>query len=353
MYQARLKKLRALMAQMSVDGFLVTNRTNIYYLSGFLGDDGLLLITEKDQYLITDSRFEEQIKSQVQGYQVKITRAYLQEALVCSQKDGVVALAFESDLDYASYDYLDENAWSDVVALSGVIQQLRSVKDTDEIEKIRQACQLAAQGYDFILNHVRAGMPEITLANDLEYFMKQKGASQASFETILASGEKTTWPHGVAGNKLIQLGDLITLDFGFYKDYYTSDVTRTFALGPQSDEIKKIYQIVLEAKNRTIAAIKAGVNGQELDQIGRQYIESQGYGPYFNHGMGHGIGLDIHEGPNVSSRIEDYLQANQVITIEPGIYVPGVGGVRIEDDILVTENGYENLTDFKQEWLEL
>ena len=146
---------------------------------------------------------------------------------------------------------------------------------------------------------------------------------------------------------------MVTLDFGYYADGYTSDVTRTFSIGRQSDEAKKIYQIVLEAQQKTIEAVKEGVNGQELDRIGREYIEDTGYGKYFNHGMGHGIGLDIHELPNVGRTYEEYMKAGQIITIEPGIYVPGVGGVRIEDDVLVTKNGYEILTDFSRDYTEV
>ena len=296
----RVGKLRRKMNEMSVDAYLVTNPSNRYYLSGFTGDDGVLLVTENHRYLITDSRFEEQI-------------------------------------------FHDQPSWEDI----------RSVKSSEEIDAIKRACTMSGKGYQYVLETIRPQMTELEVSNELDYYMKKNGSEERSFETIVASGERTTWPHGTAATKKIEAGDLVTLDFGYYADGYTSDVTRTFSIGKQSDEAKKIYQIVLEAQQKTIEAVKEGVNGQELDRIGRGYIEDAGYGKYFNHGMGHGIGLDIHELPNVGRTYEEYMKAGQIITIEPGIYVPGVGGVRIEDDVLVTKNGYEILTDFSRDYTEV
>lgn len=344
----RIAKLRKKMAQVSIDCFLVTNPANIFYLSGFTGDDGLLLITETKTYIITDARFEMQLQSQAPSWQHVITRNYLQAVCDLVAANKLVALGFESSLSYAEYDYLDENLVSDIVAFTGLIEEIRSVKDEAEINKIKAACKLAGRGYNYILDKFKQtdALTERQLATELDYFMKKNGASDKSFETIVASGERTTWPHGTASDKVITQGDLVTLDYGYYLDGYTSDVTRTFAYGAQSNKVEKIYQLVDQARALTIAAIKAGVSGKKLDQIGRDYITDAGYGKYFNHGMGHGIGLSIHELPNIGSRYDDVLKAGQIVTIEPGIYVPGVGGVRIEDDVLVTKTGYEILTDF-------
>ena len=294
----RVGKLRRKMNEMSVDAYLVTNPSNRYYLSGF-------------------------------------TRNYLKTACDLCVKNHVAAMAFENTISYAEYDFIDESCECDIVPLSGVIEDIRSVKSPEEIDAIKRACKMSGKGYQYVLETIRPQMTELEVSNEL------------------ASGERTTWPHGTATTKKIEAGDLVTLDFGYYADGYTSDVTRTFSIGKQSDEAKKIYQIVLEAQQKTIEADKEGVNGQELDRIGRGYIEDAGYGKYFNHGMGHGIGLDIHELPNVGRTYEEYMKAGQIITIEPGIYVPGVGGVRIEDDVLVTKNGYEILTDFSRDYTEV
>lgn len=357
MQKERINKLRQLMNKMSVDCFLVTERANIFYLSGFTGDDGVLLITENSCYIITDKRFELQLSSEALGWKNVLTRDYIKTAAKLAAKEKMVAMAFESSLTYAQYDILDEEAICDIVPLSGVIEKIRSIKDETEIAKIRYSCEVAKRGYEFVvklLNDATSNeITELDVANELDYFMKKNGASEKSFETILATGEHTTWPHGTASDKKIITGDLITLDYGYYVQKYTSDVTRTFGYGEQSAEVKKIYATVYEANLRTVAAVKAGISGQELDYIGRQYITDQGYGNYFNHGMGHGIGLSIHELPNIGKSYNENLEVGQIITIEPGVYVPGVGGVRIEDDILVTENGYEVLTDFGRNYLEV
>ncbi|SEM39784.1 Xaa-Pro aminopeptidase/Xaa-Pro dipeptidase [Ligilactobacillus sp. WC1T17] len=353
MSKRRVANLRQKMQKMSVDAYLVTDPSNRYYLSGFTGDDGVLLITENHRYLITDSRFEEQIAHDQPAWESFITRDYLKTACELCTKEHLAAMAFEASLSYSAYDIIDELSTADIVPLSGVIEALRSVKEPEEIAAIKEACLLSGKGYQYILDTLEPGMTELEVSNELDYFMKKQGAFGWSFESIVASGERTTWPHGTATAKKIAPNDLVTVDFGYFKDGYTSDVTRTFALGKQSDAVKKIYATVLKANELTVAAVKAGVNGQELDRIGRDFITQQGYGKYFNHGMGHGIGLDIHELPNVGRTYEEYMQPGQIITIEPGIYVPGVGGVRIEDDILVTEDGYEILTDFSRNYIEV
>lgn len=349
----RVKKLQAKFAEFKIDGFLVTDPLNIYYLSGFTGDDGVLLITEGNKYLITDSRFEEQIKAENPDWNAVITRNYLKNACGLAQADHLAAIGFENTIDYASFDFLDETAVCDIVPFDGLVEQLRAIKDDQEVSILKKSCALADEGFQFVIEHLKAGQTELDIANDLDYFMKKHGASAQSFETIVASGEHTTWPHGTATSRQITNGDLITLDYGYFVDGYTSDVTRTFSLGKQSEKVKEIYQVVLEAQKATIEAVSAGVSGAHLDDVGRSMIEKAGYGKYFNHGMGHGIGLDIHELPNVGRRFDDVMLAGQIITIEPGIYVPGIGGIRIEDDVLVTENGSEVLTHSDKNLLEL
>ncbi|MFT8423940.1 MAG: Xaa-Pro peptidase family protein [Liquorilactobacillus sp.] len=350
MSSKRVANLRELMTKMSIDSFLVTEPLNIYYLSGFTGDDGLLLVTENNQYLITDDRFGQQVKANHSDWKFCNTRNYLKTACELVEKEHLVAMAFEDVISYQNYDFIDENSSSDIVPVSAVIENLRAVKDQDEINKIRESCKIAGKGYEFMLQNIHVGQSELELSNEIDYFMKKNGTEEKSFETIVASGERTTWPHGTATAKLLEDGDLITVDFGYYYQHYTSDVTRTFSLGKQSQKVQDMYQIVLEAERRTIEAIKPGISGRELDEVGRGFIEKKGYGKYFNHGMGHGIGLDIHELPNVGSRFPDIMESGHIVTIEPGIYVPGTAGIRIEDDILVTETGFEILTAFPRNY---
>lgn len=349
----RITKLLVRLEQMSLDSFMVTDPVNIFYLSGFTGDAGVLLLTNEEQYLITDSRFEQQVQKELTGWKIMISRDYIGTACDLAEKLGLVAMGFEDTLSYRQYDYLDETAVCDIIPLENVIENLRSVKEPVEIQSIKKAAALAGRCYRAFLEVVKPGCTELELANWIDNYMKQNGASESSFPTIVASGERTAWPHAVASFRRITLADLLTLDFGYYYQGYTSDVTRTFALGPQSAEVKKMYDVVLRAQQKTISAVCEGISGQELDLIGRTYIEENGFGAFFNHGMGHGIGLSIHELPNIGKNFTNKLQAGQVITIEPGIYVPGTGGIRIEDDILVTDNGYEILTNFERNYLEI
>ncbi|KRL01323.1 xaa-Pro dipeptidase [Liquorilactobacillus capillatus DSM 19910] len=341
------------MDQMSLDAFLVTKPVNIRYLSGFTGDAGILLITEQAGYLLTDSRFEQQAQDELTGWETIITHDCLKKACQLAEQLRLVALGFEDSLSYRQYDYLDENAMCDIVPLADVVEELRSIKEPIEIEKIRKAGKLAGKCYQVLLRKVQPGYTELDLANWVDGYMRQHGASASSFPTIIAGGEKTAQPHAAATARKITSNELLLLDFGYYYQGYTTDVSRTFAIGPQSSKVKEIYAVVLEAQRRTMMAIQPGIAVQELDHIGRSYIESCGYGAFFNHGMGHGIGLEIHELPNIGNGFTAKLQVGQVVTVEPGIYLPGTGGVRLEDDILVTKDGHEILTDFERDYHEL
>ena len=230
----------------------------------------------------------------------------------------------------------------------GLIEELREVKDEEEVAIIEKACAIADQGFAFVLEMIKPGMTEIEVANQLDFFMRSKGASAVSFETIVASGLRSAMPHGVASHKVIEKGELITLDFGCYYEGYVSDMTRTFAIGIQP-KLKEIYDIVLEAQLKVLAEAKPGLTGIQLDAIARDHIASYGYGDAFGHSTGHGIGLEIHEGPNVSFRADKQFVPGNVITDEPGIYLPGIGGVRIEDDLLITAEGNRVLTHAPKE----
>ncbi len=303
-------------------------------------------------FFVTDFRYTEQAAAQAQGFEiVKNSGPIFEEVATICQKEEINVLAFEeSFVSFAEYSVLEDLIEeSSLAPVSGMIEALREVKDEEEIALIQQACHIADQGFEHILKMVRPGMTEIEVANQLDFFMRSLGATSVSFETIVASGLRSAMPHGVASEKVIEQGDLITLDFGCYYQGYVSDMTRTFAVGDPGDKLKEIYQIVLEAQEKVLAAAKPGMTGIELDAIARDHIASFGYGDAFGHSTGHGIGLEIHEGPNVSFRADKAFVVGNVITDEPGIYIPGIGGVRIEDDLLITETGNKVLTHSPKE----
>lgn len=322
------------------------------YLTNFTGTTGLAVITLDKAFFVTDFRYTEQAAAQAQGFEiVKNSGPIFEEVATICQKEEINVLAFEeSFVSFAEYSVLEDLIEeSSLAPVSGMIEALREVKDEEEIALIQQACHIADQGFEHILKMVRPGMTEIEVANQLDFFMRSLGATSVSFETIVASGLRSAMPHGVASEKVIEQGDLITLDFGCYYQGYVSDMTRTFAVGDPGDKLKEIYQIVLEAQEKVLAAAKPGMTGIELDAIARDHIASFGYGDAFGHSTGHGIGLEIHEGPNVSFRADKAFVVGNVITDEPGIYLPGIGGVRIEDDLLITETGNKVLTHSPKE----
>jgi Xaa-Pro aminopeptidase len=348
----RVQKLREAMKKEAIDGFLVTSPYNLRYLTNFTGTTGLAVITLDKAFFVTDFRYTEQAAKQAQGYEIVQNAGPIfdEVARICHEEE-INALAFEeTQVSFAEYtvleDIIEESA---LVPIAGMIENLREVKDETEIATIQQACHIADQAFSHILKMVRPGMTEIEVANQLDFFMRSLGATSVSFETIVASGVRSAMPHGVASDKIIEQGDLITLDFGCYYNGYVSDMTRTFAIGDPGEKLKEIYQIVLDAQLQVLKAAKPGMTGIELDAVARDYIASFGYGEAFGHSTGHGIGLEIHEGPNVSFRAEKAFVPGNVITDEPGIYLPGIGGVRIEDDLLITETGNKVLTHSPKE----
>lgn len=348
----RVEKLRAQMKKDQLDGFLVTSPYNLRYLTNFTGTTGLAVITLDKAFFVTDFRYTEQAVAQAQGFEIvkNVGPIFDEVAKICQQEE-INALAFEeSHVSFAEYSVLEEIIEeTPLVPVSGMIENLREVKDDTEIAIIEKACAIADQGYEHVLKMIKPGMTEIEVANQLDFFMRSLGATSVSFDTIVASGLRSAMPHGVASDKVIEQGDLITLDFGCYYDGYVSDMTRTFAIGDPGSQLKEIYQIVLEAQLKVLEAAKPGLTGIQLDAVARDHITAAGYGEAFGHSTGHGIGLEIHEGPNVSFRADKQFVVGNVITDEPGIYLPGIGGVRIEDDLLITPEGNRVLTSATKE----
>ncbi|MGX7109379.1 M24 family metallopeptidase [Facklamia miroungae] len=336
----RINKLRQVLKENQFDAIYVTDLLNVRYLTGFTGSTGVVFVTQDKAFFITDFRYNTQANQQVKSASVVIHQNGVdQEIKNLIDQEKIKTLAIEADnMNVSHYLRIQELFEVDIKASQGLIEKIRLIKDESELATIRQACEITDQAFEHILTFIKPGVTEIQVANELEAFLKDKGSTGMSFDTIVASGERSAMPHGVASEKVIEDGDIVTLDFGCYYNGYSSDMTRTIAVGSISDKLKEIYEIVLEAHQRVIQEAKAGMTGKEIDAIARDYITEKGYGEYFGHSTGHGVGLNVHEMPAVSSRSEDVVVSNMVITDEPGIYIPGIGGVRIEDDLIVQED---------------
>lgn len=346
---SRITRLQKKFPKLYIDAFVVTNPQNIFYLTGFnlMAGDGYLLVTADRAIIVSDDRYQLALEEFDNDEVVAtITRDYYGALNKICQALKVQVLGYEDTLSYRLYDVLDEVMEADIVPFTNLIEQMRLIKDSTELIKLQRAADLQTAGYQYILGEVHPGVSERQLAIKLDYWMKEHGASGASFPTIVASGENAAKPHATASDKKIEDGDIVTLDFGYFVDGYTADMTRTFAVGSVDPELKDVYQIVNEARQAVINHIKVGIHGDQLDHYGRDLIETAGYGDEFNHGMGHGIGLAVHELPaSYGPGMPDVkLFNNEVITVEPGIYIPELGGIRIEDDVVVTHGGPQVLT---------
>ncbi|SNZ10748.1 Xaa-Pro aminopeptidase [Terribacillus aidingensis] len=342
----KLGKLRALMEKKNVDALIVTSAQNRRYISGFTGSAGLLVITKAKQLFITDFRYMEQAAEQAPDFElIEHKQSIVQEAADQLQQAGVQQVGFEhEDVTFALYQQFQHAVKAELVPASGLIEELRLIKSESELAIMKTAAEIADAAYTHILTFVKPGMKEIDVSNELEFFMRKQGATESSFDTIVASGYRSALPHGVASGKEIQKGELVTLDYGALYNGYCSDITRTFAVGEISEKLREIYDIVLEANLRGVAGVKPGITGKEADALTRDYITEKGYGQYFGHSTGHGLGMDVHESPALSFRSDTVLKPGMVVTVEPGIYIPEVGGCRIEDDLVLTADGSERLT---------
>lgn len=334
-----------------LEALLVTSPYNLRYVSGFTGSTGLAVITKEKAFFVTDFRYTEQANEQAVGYQIIENKGPIyDEVKKIVEKEKIKELGFEENyVTFSTYKTLEDKLECTLKPITQVIETLREVKSEEEIATIQKAIHITEQAFEHILSYIKEGMTEIQVANELDFFMREKGAAGVSFDTIVASGVRSAMPHGVASNKKIEHGDLITIDFGCYYNGYVSDMTRTFALGDPGEQLKEIHQIVLDANLKVTEAAKAGVTGAELDAVARDYITEHGYGEAFGHSTGHGIGLEVHEGPGINYKNDKPLVSGNIITNEPGIYLPGVGGVRIEDDLLITEEGNKNLMSCSKE----
>jgi Xaa-Pro aminopeptidase len=342
----KINKLRASFKEWNIDGLLLTSQVNLRYMTGFTGSSGLAVISSDRAVFITDFRYVDQANEQVEGFEIIQHTGNLVGKAVETMKDMKLnAIGFEQDkMVYGTYAaYVKEYPDADFVPTSQLVEKLRLIKTPEEIKILEEAAKIADEAFNHILTFIKPGITELSVANELEFYMRKLGASESSFDTIVASGARSALPHGVASEKVIEFGDFVTLDYGAYYKGYSSDITRTVSVGKPSDKMKEIYRIVLDAQLHARKHIKPGMTGKEADALARGLIAEKGYGENFGHSTGHGLGMEVHENPALSVRSDWVLEKGMVVTVEPGIYVSGLGGVRIEDDIVLTEDGNRSL----------
>ncbi len=352
----RVEQLAAALPQ-HIDSALIMDKINRRYITGFNSSQGMVLITRHNVYFLTDSRYIEAARNTVKGIEcVEYKNRDTLKSLV--DRLGLRHIAVEDEsLSCARYRQLKEtlnNAELHGDIVERLIRDMRLIKTPFEIEKIRQAQQLTDYGFRFILTRIKEGCSERELAIELEFAMRKQGAQAAAFDLIVLSGENTSMPHGVPGDRTIKNGDFLLMDFGAIVDGWCSDMTRTVAVGTCSDEQRNSYQTVLTAQLAALSVLRAGLPCADGDAAARNVIKDAGYGDYFGHGTGHGVGLEIHESPRLSlSATDEILCEGSVVTVEPGIYFPGRFGVRIEDMVCITKDGCENLTKSPKELITL
>ncbi len=344
---SRLSRLRQRMRSAGLDALLVSSPSDVRYLTGFTGSNALAIVRRRSLTLVTDTRYELQSSMEARGIRRIISRDSLAQGVAMAQGlDGLRIVGFEAQhVTYAQYRQLRRLfPGVEFRSTADIVGDVATVKDRMEIRAIRRAAAISDAVFGELLPLLKPGVRELDVAAEISYRHRRHGAAGDSFEAIVVSGERGALPHGRATARRIRRGDLVTLDFGCVVDGYCSDLTRTVAIGRVAQETRRAYEIVLEAQTAAIEAAQPGMLGRDLDSVAREHISRAGYGKHFNHSLGHGIGLRIHERPRVSMASRDRLRQGNVITIEPGVYLPGRWGLRIEDDVLITASGCTVLT---------
>ena len=353
----RLKRVRQALEAAAANALLETHPPNVFYLSGFTGDSGVLLLESSSVTLFTDGRFTIQAREEARGIRVQIHRGSLLAAIgdYLRRKRRIRAAIAPSRLSLAGWTVLKKAAGKGVrwVAVDGLVEQLRAVKDASEIDRIREAARVGSEVMEETIRLVRPGVTELELAAEIGYRMRRKGASGESFEAIVAAGPRSALPHACPTARRIGKNELVVLDLGAILRHYCSDLTRTVHTGRAPARVRRWYQAVLEAQAAARDVLRAGVTTGAVDAAARGVLQRKGLGRYFVHSTGHGIGLEIHEDPRLARGQERLLETGNVVTLEPGVYIEGVGGIRIEDDAVVTPHGAEILTTAPREFLEL
>ena len=352
-----LAQIRTILADKDLEGILLTDLTNVGWVSNFSGSFGRVLVTPSDAIFITDSRYQIQAAEEVHGLSIRSysTPRTIDDLLAEALTDlSVTKLGFES----AATTVATFRTWEEKhpsihwTPLGESINELRMVKSADEVVKIREACRLADACFDQVLGIIQPGIREIDVAMAIDFYFRKQGAESA-FHTIAVSGLRSARPHGVPSTKELELGDFLTMDFGAKLDGYNSDITRTVVVGKANERHHEIYNQVLKAQLASLDAMKPGVIAGDVDQLARTVLDEKDFAKYFGHGLGHGLGRLVHDPGRLGSGSKTELVPGQVWTVEPGVYIEDFGGVRIEDDVVVTDNGIEILTHSTKELLEL
>lgn len=347
MIKNRACQVTQLLDECQLDALLFVRPANLRYLCGFSGSDGALLVTRDASCFLTDSRYTGQARLQVTADRITEYAVKIDGIAGAAAELGGKRIGFESEyLTYAFVERLRGKSGAEVdwQPVAKPLAGLRGVKDVTEVAALEAATAIAAASFEEILPLLRPGVTEREIALTLEFAMRRRGGEEKSFDLIVASGERGALPHGVASERRLAAGELVTIDFGVRCAGYHSDETVTVAIGEVTAELQSIYETTLIAHDLAIAALRPGRALREVDAVARDYITARGYGDYFGHGLGHGVGLEVHEAPTLSPRSDDVAREGMVVTIEPGIYLPGRGGVRIEDMLLVTADGCRPLT---------
>lgn len=353
-FDARRKKLRAQLAPAEADALLVTNFKNVTYLSGFTGDDSYLLVAEDGETLITDMRYTTQLEEECPGLPLAVRQPGETIAKFVAKvlgRESIRQLGIEGHSATVSLSQSLAKALPNIrlVVTDGLVERQRMIKDKDEIRATRLACKQARQAFDIVLASLKSNMSEADVAAELEYQARRCGAKALSFPAIVAVGRRAALPHATPSRCRLSDAGFVLVDWGVNSGLYMSDLTRIVVTGKISPKLHKVYGVVLKAQLAAIDAIRPGVACEAVDRIARQIIARAGWGKLFGHGLGHGTGLDIHEAPRLAKGQKTKLRPGMIVTVEPGVYFPGWGGVRIEDDILVTRTGHEVLTDVPKE----
>lgn len=350
-----LEKLQRKIANLNVDAILLTGMENptaaknLKYVTGYSGSFGFAIIGKDYQYFVSDFRYRDQVKQEVPSFTfVEIKDGLLKTLLSIVEMESIKKLGFDKKIRYSEYE-IYQGLPVELSGLDNLIESFRIAKMDSEVVLLKKACEITDQALHDVLKEVKVGVSERSLEIKLKNRMIELGADSTWERFIVASGARGAMPHGMASDKLIEQGDMITFDIGCFYKGYSSDMTRTVSLGEPSDKMREIYNVVQEAQIRGVKAAKAGITGRELDAVCRDYITEQGYGEDFQHGTGHGLGLDVHEDPRVSKINTNPLELNACVTVEPGIYISGLGGVRIEDDLILKEDGCVILNEFPKD----
>lgn len=349
----RKEKIKKYLSDTGVDAFLITHIPNVRYVSGFSGSSAAILITVGNDYFFSDFRYKEQSVVQVKDFDIIINYNADDEFKKIISENGLKSVYFEST--HITVDGLERlkknNPDAEFIPQKLKIEEFTIIKTSDEISLMKKAVDITERVFGSMLDFIKPGMTEKDVSAEISYLQRKYGAEKDAFDPIVASGRRGALPHGIASDKIIKSREMVTLDFGCVYNGFCSDLTRTIAIGKPDEELRKIYNIVLDAQRKAIDSVKAGIRANELDQVSREYISSSGYGEKFGHGLGHGLGIEVHEQPSVSWRSDAILNSGTVITIEPGIYIENLGGVRIEDNVLIKEDGCEVFNKTSRELL--